>query len=161
MENWCDNTVRFTGEPTIVTTINKLFSKMEKDQEKGCFQLPRFITAENRLMTDLSVQPDYIYYRTRCEPNLQALQQIADHFNAGFVNRYAEPGTYLWGQATYANAQAENIDLDRDDLKQFSYDSELACYHYNGKTYDDNFDVLTDMLDDKIQRTRASYQLGR
>jgi len=161
MANSCTNMVQFTGEPSAVAKIYRLFSQIERDPKKDCHQLPKFIADEIRRITNLSVQPEYIYYCTPLGPNLQVLQQIADHFKTGFINRYREPDTYLWGEASYANGRAEDIYLDRDDLQLLSCDFDQGRYYYKGKTYDDNFEVLTAMLDDKIQKARTSYQWGR
>jgi len=161
MANWCDNYVRFTGDRETFTAVRELFLQLEKDNEKPSCDLPKFITAENRVIIDISVQPDFIYYRTRWQPNLQALQQIADHFGAGFTNRYCEPATCLWGEARYTNGHGENIRLEPQDLRRCSYNCERACYYYKDKSYQDDEDLFNEMLDDKLQQIRTINQISR
>lgn len=149
MANWCDNIILFAGDPEKIAHLLELFFEQA---EPDMHQMPGFVTAENWAMIDMEFYNNgRIYYRTRWEPNLEALQQIADHFDVGFVNRYAEPDMFIWGEAIYQNGQGRDIRLELSDYQRCHYNTEFKCFMCNGKSYKSDYQAFEEMLDDKIR----------
>jgi hypothetical protein len=151
--------VFFTGEPDRIADVLYLFFEQCGHNED---RLPAYVTAENRAMIDIEFYNNgRVYYRTPWEPNLEALQQIADHHGVGFVNRYSEPDMFLWGEATYEKGQGKDIRLERSDYSRCVYNSEYHYFIYNGKGYECDHEAFEEMLDDKIRVLAITQMPGQ
>lgn len=154
MANWCQNSVRFTGETEAVEAAHALFKELAENEEHDKFDLPGFITVETSIIAGIWIKDDTINYKTRWAPNLQALQQIAEHFGAGFVNRYSERGMGIFGEAIYERGLGQDIRLDHKHLEQISYDEALGQYKYNDRSYESEEELLDEILDAEISRIK-------
>ena len=85
MANWCNNTVVFEGNPEAIEQIKWLFQAMAEKQEKeGCGQLPDFVNQNNGgyfFYIHLNDEnTDTFEYQTKWSPNIEIVQEIAEHF---------------------------------------------------------------------------------
>jgi hypothetical protein len=142
MANWCYNHVAFTGSAEALDGIRALFTeiltKQEQDHE---WFLPPYVTAENSHMLDIDIGEKGIEYSTRWTPNLEAVIQIAEHFNAGFTHRYDEPMNFVIGEATFRHGMYEHVSLDPADAG--------ICDHWNDPA------KVAELLEDRRRVNKA------
>jgi hypothetical protein len=101
MPNWCANSVVFSAGEDKLAMIHDLFAEIQQKQEAdGRYHLPDFAASEG-FMRYIVIEPRRITFSTRTSPNISLLAEIADHYNATFVNRYMEMGDGLYGEAHY------------------------------------------------------------
>jgi len=148
MANWCYNEVVFSGEEFAVQDTIALFQEMQNRQNvenKIC--LPDYITEKGGYMIDISVNESTVNYRSRWSPNLNTLAEIADHFNVDFVSKFEEMGMGIFGEASYIDKKEFEIYLDLKDLQSYSYDEENGNYIFDGQSYEDDWTILTKLLE--------------
>lgn len=156
MANWCSNTVAFGGNKRAIGKIQKLFSEMaerEKKEEKG--QLPDFIPLYSGYFFDLHQNEGdtgIFEYQTKWSPNLEIVQKIAEHYKVDFVQDYEEMGNLIYGQATYKKGTLTDIYLNDEDFEQYEYDEETDLYHFEGKTYESDCEIVETLLERKITK---------
>ena len=156
MANWCNNTVVFEGKPEAIRQIQQLFKAMaEKQKQEECGQLPDFVkdTDEGYFF---DIYQDYddtdtFQYETKWSPNTEVLQKIAEHYNVDFVQDYEELGCLVFGRATFSDRLLTDIYLDNEDFEQFELDEETDTYHFEGKDYDSEYEILETLLERKIE----------
>jgi Ferredoxin-like domain in Api92-like protein len=152
MANYCYNCLLLTGGAEKVEAAKQLFLKIEADQEaKYTFYLPDFITASNSHMWDVQPEGEHIRFQTIGLPNLEALQQIADHFEVGFVNHYEEPNGYIYGEATYDGGLLSDISLNPADLAVYHFDQRKGKFIYGDKDFEWEADVIKAIFENKKQ----------
>lgn len=157
MANWCGNTVAFEETPEAIEQIKWLFQAMatkEQQEQKG--QLPDWVNQHNGgYFFDLYSDKDnteVFQYQTKWSPNIEIVQEIAKHYKVDFVQDYEEMGNLVYGQATYNNGILQDIYLEDDDFEQYEYNEETDKYHFEGKIYESDCDILETLLDRKIKR---------
>ena len=157
MANWCSNTVGFKGTPEAIDQIKWLFQAMatkEQQEQKG--QLPDWVNQHNGgYFFDLYSDKDnteVFQYQTKWSPNIEIVQEIAKHYKVDFVQDYEEMGNLVYGQATYNNGTLQDIYLEDDDFEQYEYNEETDKYHFEGKIYESDCDILETLLERKIKR---------
>lgn len=158
MANWCNNRVVFEGSPEAIEQIKQLFKSMDKkQQEENCGQLPHFVEDSNGGWIFCIYQgyddTDIFQYETKWSPNTEVLQKIAEHYKVDFVHDYEELGCLIYGRATYENGFFTDIFLDFDDFEKYYYEEETDRYHFEGDTYDSNYEILEILLKRKIVNT--------
>lgn len=160
MANWCSNTVVFEGNPEAITAIQELFQAMkskEEAEEQG--QLPEFITTENGgYFFDIywnEGDEDIFQYETKWSPNIEIVRKIAEHYQMNFIQYYEELGCLVYGRATYADKLLTDIYLEDGDFENYEFDEETDTYHFEGKEYDSDCEILETLLERKI----ANHQL--
>lgn len=155
MPNWCNNTVTFEGKPEVIEQVQQLFRIMSEKQEKeNCGQLPDFLEGNDnsRYFFDFYENDIAVFnYQTKWSPNIETLEQIAEHFNVGFTLDYKETGNLIYGRATYENETLTDIYLEYEDFDQYEYDEETDTYHFEGEEYDSDYDILETLLERKIK----------
>ena len=157
MADWCSNTVGFKGTPEAIDQIKWLFQAMatkEQQEQKG--QLPDWVNQHNGgYFFDLYSDKDnteVFQYQTKWSPNIEIVQEIAKHYKVDFVQDYEEMGNLVYGQATYNNGTLQDIYLEDDDFEQYEYNEETDKYHFEGKIYESDCDILETLLERKIKR---------
>ncbi len=156
MANWCNNTVVFEGKPEAIEQIQQLFKTMaEKEQKENCGQLPDFIeNTDGGYFFNLYQNEGVIgvfQYETRWSPNTEILQKIAERYNVDFVQDYEELGCLVFGRATFSDKLLTDTGLDYEDLDTYSFNEETDKYHFEGKTYDTDYEILETLLERKIK----------
>ena len=156
MANWCSNTVAFEGVSETIEQIKWLFQAMatkEQQEQKG--QLPDWVNQHNGgYFFDLYSDKDnteVFQYQTKWSPNIEIVQEIAKHYKVDFVQDYEEMGNLVYGQATYNNGTLQDIYLEDEDFKQYEYNEETDQYHFEGKIYESDCDILETLLERKIK----------
>lgn len=147
MANYCSNMAVFTGEQSQLDKITMLFTHMaikEKQEEKG--QLPSFVTPDKDWFFNIEMDGEVLFYDTRWTPNFRALQQVADHYGAGFILDYSETGNLIYGQATYEAGELHDTCLERSDFDLYSFDEETDTYTFENNSYEDNEPILEILL---------------
>ena len=155
MANWCSNTVVFEGKPEAIEQIKQLFQTMkEKEEQTERGQLPDFITDENGgyfFNTYWNEGDTGIFqYETKWSPNIEIVQKIAEHYKVNFIQDYEELGCLIYGRATFADKLLTDIYLEDEDFEKFQFDQETDTYHFEGKKYDSEWEILETLLEQKI-----------
>ncbi len=157
MANWCGNTVAFEGTPEAIDQIKWLFQAMatkEQQEQKG--QLPDWVNQHNGgYFFDLYSDKDnteVFQYQTKWSPNIEIVQEIAKHYKVDFVQDYEEMGNLIYGQTIYRNGILQDIYLKDEDFEQYEYNEETDKYHFEGKIYESDCDILETLLERKIKR---------
>jgi len=156
MANWCSNTVVFGGNPETIEQIKWLFQTMatqEQQEQKG--QLPDFVNQYNGgYFFDLYFGNDdteVFQYQTKWSPNIEIVQEIAEHYKVDFVQDYEEMGNLVYGRAMFENSELTDIYLEVEDFDQYAYEDETEIYHFEGETYDSDSEILEILLERKIE----------
>ncbi|MCQ6958773.1 hypothetical protein [Mucilaginibacter aquariorum] len=157
MANWCHNCVRLTGEPENIAAVNAFFKAIEHQQEQGNYELPDFITAKNKGMFEIWFRDEHIHFRSAWSPPINALIEIADHFETGFINKYEEPGMFVYGKAYYHEGELDGVSLTRADAEQIGYDEEREVFLFEGKEFDNDEVIIYSLYAKKITDFEASH----
>ena len=156
MANMCSNAVAFQGKPETIKKIQKLFERMaEKEIEQQLGQLPDFTTIYTGYFFDIYWNEDgagEFQYQTRWSPNLEILEQIADHYKVNFVVNYEESGNLVYGRAIYESGELTDIYLESEDFDTYKFDEDTDTYHFEGETYESDCEILETLLERRIDR---------
>lgn len=153
MPNWCDNTVWFEADQATMQTMKEMFLQMaEQERATNNGQLPPFVIVERDWFYAIRWEEEALYYETRHSPNIEVLQEIADHYNAHFTVKFDEMGDLQFGRATYADGILNSTRLGSDDFEAYSYDEETDTYHFEGEEYDFEYEILETLLERKIEQ---------
>lgn len=154
MANWCNNTVVFEGKPKAIEQVQKLFKAMaEKEEREKMGQLPDFTTIHKGYFFDIQCDDDetsVFQFQTKWSPNLEIVQEIAEHHKVDFIQDYEELGWVVYGRATYADGILTNVYLNDEAFEAYSYDEETDTYHFERKTYESEYEILETLLERKI-----------
>lgn len=152
MANWCNNVVWFEANETTMQKIKEMFLLMaQKEKETDCGQLPPFITNDGDWFFAIRWEAeDVLYYDTKWSPNIEIVQQIADHYNVDFTLDYEEVGCLMYGKATYADGILTDTYLEQADFDTYQSDEETDTYLFEGETYDSEWEILETLLERKI-----------
>lgn len=155
MANWCSNTVVFEGEPEAIKQIGQLFKSMaEKQQQDNCGQLPDFVEDSNGgYFFDIYQEDDVtgiFQYETKWSPNIEIVKAIAEHYDVNFTQDYEEMGNCVYGKAIFSDKLLTDIYLDDEDLEQYEFDENTDAYHFEGKEYESDYEILETLLERKI-----------
>ena len=161
MANWCSNTVVFEGTPETIEQIKWLFQAMaNKEQQEQKGQLPNFVNQHNGgYFFDLYLDNDnaeVFQYQTKWSPNIEIVQEIAEHYKVDFVQDYEEMGNLIYGQAKYYNGIFQDIYLEDEDFEQYEYDEETDNYLFEGETYNNDTEILEMLLERKINNNHLN-----
>ncbi|OJY83538.1 MAG: hypothetical protein BGP13_02110 [Sphingobacteriales bacterium 40-81] len=156
MANWCNNTVVFEGTDEAIEQITQLFKTMaEREQKENCGQLPEFVQDTNGdYFFSISQDNEYggvFQYETKWSPNTEAVKQIAEHFNVDFTHEYEELGCLVYGKATFENGTLTDTCLDSQDFDSYELEEETDTYHFEGKEYNSEWEILETLLGRKIE----------
>ncbi len=159
MANWCNNMVVFEGKPKAIEQIQQLFKMMaEKEQKENCGQLPDFVSDDNGGYFFAIYQNEGdagIYqYETKWSPNVEVVRQIAERYKVNFTHEYEELGCLVYGKAIYTDGRLTEIDLDSADFDAYDYDEDTDRYHFEGATYESDWEILEILLERKIIEKR-------
>ncbi|OPC66500.1 hypothetical protein BAY13_17365 [Elizabethkingia bruuniana] len=154
MANWCNNVIWFEADETTMQKIKEMFLQMaQKESETNCGQLPEFIKDDKDWFFAIRWEAeDVLYYDTRWSPNTEIVQKIANHYNVGFILDYEELGCLVYGKATYADGILTNTYLEQADFDTYQLDEETDSYHFEGETYNSEWEILETLLDRKISK---------
>ena len=155
MANWCSNTVVFEGEPEAIEQIQQLFQTMkgrEEKEEQG--QLPDFVPNTNggyffNIYWNDGDKGIY-QYETKWSPNIEVLKTIAEQYQIGLIQNYEEMGNLVYGRATFSDKLLTDIYLEDEDFGNYQFDQETDTYHFEGKDYDSDCEILETLLERKI-----------
>jgi hypothetical protein len=148
MANWCFNTVTFNGEADEIEKLKDLFYNMQAQfilHDKG--QLPSFIHQNSDHFFDMNIAGNVLTYNTKWTPNLETMVQIADYFGVGFVFHYEETANGVFGEAVYQDCILRDVFLEIADFARYTYDEEKEVYWFEGKSYEDNTEILEILLE--------------
>ncbi|QHC84706.1 hypothetical protein AS589_07855 [Empedobacter brevis] len=162
MANWCSNTVVFEGNLDAIEQIQQLFKIMtERERKEKCGQLPEFVSAHNGgYFFDIYQDDDVtgiFQYETKWSPNIEEVQKIAEHYNVNFVQDYQELGDCICGRATFTDGIRTDIFLEYEDFEKYEYDKETDTYHFEGKDYDSEYEILETLLERKINEHSNNF----
>ena len=155
MANWCSNTVVFEGREETIQQIQRLFQTMrEKEEQTERGQLPDFITDENGGYFfnlywnegDIGV----FQYETKWSPNIEIVQRIAEYYELSFVQDYEEMSNLVYGRVTFSDKLLTDVYLEDEDFESYQFDEETDTYHFEGKDYDSDCEILETLLERKI-----------
>lgn len=163
MANWCSNTVVFEGSPEAIEQIEQLFKSMvEKQQHDGCGQLPDFVTDDNGgYFFDLYPQDNetgIYHYETKWSTNTEVLQKIAERYSVNFSQDYEEVSNHVYGRATYSDKLLTDIYLEYEDFEKFHFDQETDTYHFEGESYESQYEIVEALLERKINNHFSSIK---
>ena len=155
MTNWCSNTVVFEGNEKAIKQIQQLFQTMkEKEEKTEEGQLPDYITDKNGgyFFNSYWNEGDtgIFQYETKWSPNIEIVQKIAEHYKVNFIQDYEELGCLIYGRATFADKLLTDIYLEDEDFEKYQFDQETDTYHFEGKEYDSDCEILETLLEQKI-----------
>ena len=156
MANWCSNTVVFEGKPEAITAIQELFQSMkEKEEKTEEGQLPEFISKNNggyffNIYWNEGDEGQF-QYETKWSPNIEVIQKIAEHYEVNFTQDYEEMGNLIYGRATFYDKLLTDIYLEDEDFEQYGFDEETDTYHFEGETYESDYEILETLLERKIK----------
>lgn len=154
MANWCSNTVVFEGNPEAIEQIQQLFMSMAEKQEKEEMgQLPDFVTRYNGYFFDIYCNEGDIgvfQYQTKWSPNLEIVQEIAEHYKVNFVQDYEEISNLVYGRATFCEKLLTDIYLEDEDFEKYQFEEETDTYHFEGETYESDCEILETLLERKL-----------
>ena len=155
MANWCSNMVVFEGNPEAIEQIQQLFQTMkarEEKEEQG--QLPDFVPDTNggyffNIYWNDGDKGIY-QYETKWSPNVEVLKTIAEQYQIGLIQNYEEMGNLVYGRATFSDKLLTDIYLEDEDFGNYQFDQETDTYHFEGKDYDSDCEILETLLERKI-----------
>ena len=155
MANWCSNMVVFEGNPEAIEQIQQLFQTMkgrEEKEEQG--QLPDFVPNTNggyffNIYWNDGDKGIY-QYETKWSPNIEVLKTIAEQYQIGLIQNYEEMGNLVYGRATLSDKLLTDIYLEDEDFGNYQFDQETDTYHFEGKDYDSDCEILETLLERKI-----------
>ena len=155
MANWCSNMVVFEGNPEAIEQIQQLFQTMkarEEKEEQG--QLPDFVPDTNggyffNIYWNDGDKGIY-QYETKWSPNVEVLKTIAEQYQIGLIQDYEEMGNLVYGRATFSDKLLTDIYLEDEDFGNYQFDQETDTYHFEGKDYDSDCEILETLLERKI-----------
>ena len=155
MANWCSNMVVFEGNPEAIEQIQQLFQTMkgrEEKEEQG--QLPDFVPNTNggyffNIYWNDGDKGIY-QYETKWSPNIEVLKTIAEQYQIGLIQNYEEMGNLVYGWATFSDKLLTDIYLEDEDFGNYQFDQETDTYHFEGKDYDSDCEILETLLERKI-----------
>lgn len=155
MANWCSNTVVFEGREETIQQIQRLFQTMrEKEEQTERGQLPDFITDENGgYFFNLYWNEGDIgmfQYETKWSPNIEIVQRIAEYYEVSFVQDYEEMSNLVYGRVTFSDKLLTDVYLEDEDFESYQFDEETDTYHFEGKDYDSDCEILETLLKRKI-----------
>jgi len=155
MANWCSNIVVFEGKPEAIEQIQQLFKTMaEKQKEEDCGQLPDFVEDRNCGYFFYIYQDDDItgafQYETKWLPNIEIVQAIAENYNVNFTQDYEELAMCIYGRAISTDGILTDTHLKYEDFGNFDFDKQTDTYHFEGKDYESEYDILETLLERKI-----------
>jgi hypothetical protein len=157
MPNWCSNRIVFSAAEDKLVMIRDLFAEIQQKQETdGRYHLPDFAVSEG-FMREIVLEPQRISFTTRSSPNISLLAEIADHYDATFVNRYMEMGDGLYGEARYDYHTLSIVNLEQEELRAaICYDPQRKGYPYGDQVFEYEGDLLDYMLDEKIAQKNST-----
>lgn len=157
MANWCNNVVWFEADPTTMQKMKEMFLQMaKKEKETNCGQLPPFVQEESDWFFSVRWEAeDVLYYDTKWSPNTKIVRHVAEHFKVDFIHEYEELGCLVYGRATYADGILTDTYLEQNDFDAFEYNEETDSYHFEGKIYDSEYEILETLLERKIALTQS------
>ena len=142
MANWCRNTLAFEGNETALEQIKSKFRRMiNLERSEQCGQLPDFVNPKvgGYFFDIIWDEGDCIFnYQTKWSPHTDILIQIAKRHNVDFIHDYEEMGNLT------------EIGVDNDEFEQYHYDEETETYHFQGKIFDNDCEILEILLEEKI-----------
>jgi hypothetical protein len=158
MANWCNNVVWFEADETTMQQIKEMFLQMAKKEiETDCGQLPPFIEEDKDWFFAIRWEAeDTLYYETKWSANTEAVKQIAEHFKVDFTYEYEELGCLVYGKATFENDTLTETCLDSQDFDSYELDEETNTYHFEGKEYDSEWEILETLLERKIENLNST-----
>ncbi|MEG0917365.1 MAG: hypothetical protein RSF68_10165 [Myroides sp.] len=155
MANWCYNTVVFKGKTEVIEQIQQLFQTMkskEKTENQG--QLPDFIAEINGgwFFNVYWNEGDsgIFQYETKWAPNMEVIRMIAARYQVDSTQDYEEMGNLVYGRATFSEGIFTDIYLEEEDFDSYQFDESKDSYHFEGETYESEYDILETILGRKI-----------
>lgn len=157
MANWCSNKVVFEGTPEAITAIQELFQSMKgKEERTEQGQLPDFIPDNNggyffNLYWNEGDE-GHFQYETKWSPNIEIVQKIAEHYKVNFIQDYDELGNMICGRATFSDKLLKDIYLEDEDFEKYQSGEKNDSYHFEGETYESDYELLETLLELKISK---------
>ncbi|MEB0249631.1 hypothetical protein QN344_05760, partial [Mucilaginibacter sp. 5B2] len=117
----CKNSVKFYSTPENVTGMIAFYKEIQ-------WRATKYNKADN--MRRIFFENGYMRYITDWMPNFQELKNMADGFNVGFTNKYAEHDCWIYGAAKYESGIFSNVSLDGNDFKVMQFNKSIAMAMY-------------------------------
>lgn len=150
MANLCSNIVTFKAETETLKQIQNLFQTLAAKEaltEQG--QLPDFIPSNYPYFFDIRWEDEQLYFQTKWSPNIDTVVEISKYFHTEHKHFYCEPGCLLYGEAIYEDGELRNISLTSSDFKAYQHDEKNNRYIFEGKEYDDVYEIWEILLERK------------
>ena len=127
----------------------------EKEEKTEEGQLPEFISKDNggyffNIYWNDGDEGEF-QYETKWSPNMEIIQKIAEHCEVNFTHDYEEMGNLVYGRATFYDKLLTDIYLEDEDFEQYEFDEETDTYHFEGETYERDYEILETLLERKIK----------
>lgn len=113
------------------------------------FGLPSFVGKECGVFFDLSQKDNIINYRSRYDPNLNAVAQTAEYFGLDYTHNFHEINMGIMGEATRIKGEYGITRLIEQDISLGLFDAACDHFAYNGQFYDTIYDLMPVLLDEK------------
>ena len=117
------------------------------ERSEQCGQLPDFVNPKvgGYFFDIIWDEGDCIFnYQTKWSPHTDILIQIAKRHNVDFIHDYEEMGNLT------------EIGLDNDEFEQYHYDEETETYHFQGKIFDNDCEILEILLEESNNQTKLT-----
>lgn len=153
MANLCSNIVQFKGDEETMKQIRALFKNLaakEAREEQG--QIPAFIKQDDGFMYDIRWEDKQLFYSTKWSPNLDTMLEVAKYYKVEYSHFYCEPGCLLYGEAVYENEKMSNFILTASDFKSYTHDEENDKYIFEGREYEDVYEIWEILLERRKQK---------
>lgn len=155
MANWCYNTVVFKGKIEVIEQIQQLFQTMKsKEEAENQGQLPGFIAEINGgwFFNVYWNEGDtgIFQYETKWAPNMEVIRMIAARYEVDSTQDYEEMGNLVYGRATFSEGIFTDIYLEEEDFDSYKFDDSKDSYHFEGETYESEYEILETLLERKI-----------
>ena len=161
MANMCANFLDIIGgEEVNKKAFIDSFKELKRvADETGNYPFPEEIeeTPENtHSLCDFNIDEEHqmVSFLSRWSCPVELLRDLAKHYKISFKCEYDE-GVYYYGATFYYHEtdSSKDIDLDEEDLAQYSYDDDLDVHFFRGKSWDSDTEILDILLTEKIKRS--------
>lgn len=162
MANYCSNSVLFIGDEQNVAKVRALFAEIETNQKQSNrWHLPSFAEGDRGYMLDIIFDRQAIHYETRWVPNLELLTQIADKYGVGFISKFQEITSGIYGEAAYHEGTLASVTLNKEDIASLHYDKTKNGFPLGNEVYEYEGDLLDVLLEQKKLLESSKYNISR
>lgn len=149
----CYNKVVFSGDEAAVENVRAFFKDLQEKEAQNI--MPWEVTpliGNHGYLDNVWQKEGAVHFRSRWVPKLEMLVEIAIQYGVNFTNNYREPGMRLFGEASYGKGAYTDTRLDGRDFQAIVYNEQTGVFHFEGKTYNDDWPIMEQLLERKKAR---------